>query len=570
MLDAELIRRVRAWQATDPDPETRAELDALVAVGDEDGLRDRFDRRLEFGTAGLRAEMGAGPNRMNRVVVRRAATGLMRYLGDGRKVVVGYDARRKSDEFALETARVVAAAGGVAVLFPRPVPTPLVAFAVRLLGADAGVMCTASHNPPADNGFKVYLDDGAQIVPPVDRQIAAAIDEIAEGDGGGAPALLEVPGGDGAEDSRGIRQAGSDVVDAYVERAVSRLGAGPRQLSIVYTPLHGVGLDVTERVFAAAGFEPLHVVAAQAVPDPAFPTTPYPNPEEDGVLDLAYGQAEALGADLVLAHDPDADRLGVAVRGRDGLWRRLTGDQVGALLADYRLRRSNGGPGERLVVDTFVSSGLVARLAAAHGVHHVETLTGFKWLMRPVIAHPEWELVLAYEEALGYAVDGYLRDKDGIAAALAFAELAAELRAAGLTVWDRLEQLARRHGLFATATWSFRFTGYAARSRIDALMAALRSSPPARLGHHEVRRVEDLLAGGRLPPVDAVVLHLGGDARLIARPSGTEPKLKVYGRVCRAVGDTPSSLARAEADAARELESLHGAVSSYVDRTAHG
>jgi phosphomannomutase len=566
MPDAELIRRARAWQVADPDPETRAEVDRLIEAGDEEDLRDRFERRLEFGTAGLRAEMGAGPNRMNRLVVRRAAAGLMRYLGPGRTVVVGYDARRKSDQFAADTAEIIASAGGRAVMFEHPVPTPVLAFAIRLLGADAGVMCTASHNPPADNGFKVYLGDGAQIIPPIDRRIAAAIEQVELGE-------LHP---DGADARRRIEPAGDEILEAYVERAVSRLGPGPRELSIVYTPLHGVGLAVTRRAFAAAGFAPLQVVQAQAEPDGSFPTTPYPNPEEEGALDLAVELADRVDADLVLAHDPDADRLGVVARDSDGRWQRLSGDQVGALLADHRLRRTDGSPGERLVVDTFVSSGLVGRLAAAHGAHHVETPTGFKWLMRPVIAHPHWELVLAYEEALGYAVDGFIRDKDGITAALVFAELAAELRAVGSTVWDRLEQLARTHGLFATDTWSFRFTGYAARSQIDALMARLRSSPPDRLGSRAVTGVEDLLEGrdrsegGQLPPVDAVVLRLEGDGRLIARPSGTEPKLKVYARLVRAVGDGPGAHTRAESDARAELAELEGAVRAWLDRAVDG
>ena len=411
--------RAEAWWALDPDPDTRAELRALLEAGDEAELERRFAGRVAFGTAGLRAPLGAGPMRMNRVVVRQATAGLVRFLPEGATVLIGYDARHKSDVFAQDVAGVVAAAGGRALLLPLRLPTPVLAFAVRHLGTDAGVMITASHNPPADNGYKVYLDDGAQIVPPADAEIAAAIDAVAaEG-----PIAVADP-----DDPR-IEVLGAEVISAYLDALVAGGLVAAREVNVVYTAMHGVGRDVLLAAFGRAGFPAPNVVADQCEPDPDFPTVAFPNPEEPGALDLALARAQALGADVILANDPDADRLGVAIPEDDGDWRSLTGDEIGSLLADHVLRNTDGD--DRLVATTVVSSRLLSKMAAAHGVHFAETLTGFKWIVRPALEHPEWRFVFGYEEALGYLVGDAVHDKDGIGAALAFAGLVADLKDPG-------------------------------------------------------------------------------------------------------------------------------------------
>ncbi|MDX6208232.1 MAG: phosphomannomutase, partial [Frankiales bacterium] len=414
-----------SWIADDPDPRTRAELSRLMAVKAWDDVADRFAGRLQFGTAGLRGELGAGPNRMNRATVTRAAAGLAAYLNahGGGRVVVGFDARHDSDMFAIDTVEVMRGAGLEAILLPRPTPTPVLAYAILRLGCAAGVMVTASHNPAADNGYKVYLGSGSQIVPPADAEISAAIDAVGR--------LAEVPRG------KGWTVAGDDLLDAYLAAVVGQSLTPERDLRIAYTPLHGVGRDVLLRAFAKGGFAAPVVVAEQAAPDPDFPTVPFPNPEEPGAMDLALTLGAASGADLVIANDPDADRCCVAVGGRV-----LRGDELGALLADHVLRHTSGA--DRLVVTTIVSSTLLRRMAAAHGVRYAETLTGFKWIMRA--DQPGTRFVFGYEEALGYCIGavrgpGVVRDKDGISAALAVAEIAAELKARGLTLLDRLDEL---------------------------------------------------------------------------------------------------------------------------------
>jgi phosphomannomutase len=526
-----LVARARDWVDADPDPDTRAELSALVdraeAADGEAGaeLASRFEGRLQFGTAGLRGELGAGPMRMNRLVVRQATAGLVRYLRrdlglDRPRVVVGYDARHKSDVFARDAAAVVTAAGGEALLFTQSTPTPVVAHSVRRESADAGVAVTASHNPPRDNGYKVYLGDGAQIAPPVDRAIAAAIDEAAA-----APIDLA---------AEGWTSLGPEAIEAYTAMAVDTVGVGRAshggsagtggsrgELVIVYTPLHGVGATIAVDALQRAGFTPPHVVAAQVRPDPDFPTVAFPNPEEPGALDLALADAERVGADLIIANDPDADRLAVALPDpyAGGAWRSLTGNEVGALLADHLLRRSESAGATRLVATTVVSSRLLSAMAEDAGVHYAETLTGFKWIMRAAVERPDLRFVFGYEEALGYAVTDEVRDKDGITAMLVFAELAAEAKAAGRSVVDRLDDLARRFGLHATAQVTIPGFGVVDR---------LRASPPAAIAGRSVNRVVDLLPGGPLPPTDGLVFELEGDIRLVVRPSGTEPKTKAY------------------------------------------
>jgi phosphomannomutase len=501
----DLIERARAWAAEDPDPETRAELEALIEAEDLAELEDRFSGTLEFGTAGLRGALGAGPNRMNRIVVIRAAAGLAAYLketvGTG-TVVIGYDARRNSEVFASDTAAVLTGAGLDALTLPRELPTPLLAFAIRELDCVAGVMVTASHNPPQDNGYKVYLGDGSQIVPPADSGIAAHIDAVG--------ALADVPRGDGGT------VLGESVVDAYLRTVAGLVGVGPRDLSTVYTPLHGVGNSSVLSVMEQAGFPAPYVVSEQADPDGSFPTVAFPNPEEKGAMDLAMALASEKGVDLVVANDPDADRCAAAVDGPHG-WRMLRGDEVGALLAHHLLSQGKQG----VYATTIVSSSLLGKLAAAHGQPYEETLTGFKWIGRVP------GLAFGYEEALGYCVDPeHVKDKDGVSALLLLCEVAARAKADGKTLTDLLDQIAEEHGLHATDQLSVRVSDL---SLIGAAMARLRATPPATLGGMAVEGVDDLNAGSAdLPPTDGLRYHLAGGARVIVRPSGTEPKIKCY------------------------------------------
>jgi phosphomannomutase len=510
-----LLERARAWAEEDPDDHTRAELlDLVTAVRrDPDGeaaaeLADRFDGRLEFGTAGLRGALGAGPNRMNRVVVIRAAAGLASYLLDhgatGQdSVVVGYDARHGSEVFAEDTAAVIAGAGLQAVLLPRPLPTPLLAYAIRHLGCVAGVMVTASHNPPQDKGYKVYLGDGCQIVPPADVEISAEIDAVG--------ALADVPR------EEGWQRLGDDVVASYRADVVRLVDPhGPRDLTTVYTPLHGVGGGTVAQIMEQAGFRPPHVTPAQAEPDPDFPTVAFPNPEEPGAMDLAMALASEVDADIVVANDPDADRCAVAVPGPHG-WRMLHGDEVGALLGDLLLRSGVEG----VYASSIVSSSLLGALAASYGQPHQETLTGFKWIGRVE------GLAFGYEEALGYCVaPGLVRDKDGISALLLVVELAARLKSEGRTLSDRLDDIALAHGLHATDQLSVRFTDL---GRIAETMDRLRARPPSTLGGLAVEHVEDLSGGSAdLPPTDGLRYRLADRARVVVRPSGTEPKVKCY------------------------------------------
>ncbi|MFH9736907.1 phospho-sugar mutase [Streptomyces roseolus] len=540
MTQDDLLARAQAWLAEDPDSATREELGALLDRGETDELAVRFAGTLQFGTAGLRGELGAGPMRMNRSVVIRAAAGLAAYLRkEGRAgglVVIGYDARYKSEDFARDTAAVMTGAGLRAALLPRPLPTPVLAFAIRHLGAVAGVEVTASHNPPRDNGYKVYLGDGSQIVPPADAGIAAEIDAVR--------ALADVPRPDD-----GWEVLGDEVLEAYLARTDAVLTPGsPRSVRTVYTAMHGVGKDVLTAVFARHGFPPPALVAAQAEPDPAFPTVAFPNPEEPGAMDLAFEAARAVDPDIVIANDPDADRCAVAVPDAsvEGGWRMLRGDEVGALLAAHLVQKGARG----VFAESIVSSSLLGRIAEAAGVGYEETLTGFKWIARVD------GLRYGYEEALGYCVDPEgVRDKDGITAALLVAELASELKERGRTLTDLLDDLAVEHGLHATDQLSVRVEDLGV---IANAMAALRATPPARLAGLTVVSAEDLTKGTEsLPPTDGLRYHLEGDykARVIVRPSGTEPKLKCYLEVVVPVADA-SGLAAARATGAEVLGAL--------------
>ncbi|MFD8545137.1 phospho-sugar mutase [Streptomyces sp. NPDC059649] len=550
---AELIDRARAWLAEDPDPETRDELAKLIAAEDTDELAARFAGTLQFGTAGLRGELGAGPMRMNRSVVIRAAAGLAGYLrakGEGSGlVVIGYDARHKSADFARDTAAVMVGAGLRAAVLPRPLPTPVLAFAIRHLGAVAGVEVTASHNPPRDNGYKVYLGDGSQIVPPADGEIAAEIAAVRS--------LADVP-----RPESGWQTLDDAVLEAYLARTDAVLTPGSaRDLNVVYTPLHGVGRDVLTAAFARAGFPAPVVVQEQAEPDPDFPTVAFPNPEEPGAMDLAFATARARGADVdvVIANDPDADRCAVAVPapGTPEGWRMLRGDEVGALLAAHLVSKRAAGT----FATTIVSSQLMSRIAAAAARPYEETLTGFKWLARVD------GLRYAYEEALGYCVDPEgVRDKDGITAALLVAELAAELKRAGRTLTDLLDDLAVEFGVHATDQLSVRVEDL---TLIADAMRRLREQPPAALASLAVTRADDLNQGtDTLPPTDGLRYYLSGSpeagiesARVVVRPSGTEPKLKCYLEVVAPVSG-PEALDAARTKAAATLAAIKEDVSA--------
>ncbi|WP_059013095.1 phospho-sugar mutase [Streptomyces specialis] len=534
---AALLARAREWLAEDPDPDTRAELAELIAGGATPALAERFAGTLQFGTAGLRGEMGAGPTRMNRAVVIRAAAGLSAYLAKRSPglVVIGYDARHRSADFARDTAAVVTGAGLRAALLPRPLPTPVLAFAIRHLGAVAGVAVTASHTPPRDNGYKVYLGEGSQIVPPADADIAAEIAAVGP--------LHAVPR---AED--GWQVLGEEIVDAYLARTDAALTAGsPRTALAVYTPMHGVGRSVLTAAFARAGFPDPVEVAEQAAPDPDFPTVAFPNPEEPGAMDLALAAARAADPrpDLVIANDPDADRCAVGVPdpAADGGWRMLRGDELGALLATHLVRQGVRGT----FAASIVSSSLVGKIASAAGQPYEETLTGFKWLARVP------GLAFGYEEALGYCVDpSGVRDKDGITAALRIAELASELKERGRTLTGLLDEIAVAHGLHATDQLSVRVADL---SLIADAMRRLRAAPPAALAGLPVAMAEDLSRGTEaLPPTDGLRYTLAGagdiaSARVIVRPSGTEPKIKCYLEVITpapAPGELPAASSSVE------------------------
>ncbi len=501
-MDADLREAAERWLAEDPDPVTRDELRALLDAGDEAAVADRFAGRLEFGTAGLRGPLRAGPNGMNRAVVRRTAAGLAAWLGRSDlsgPVVIGYDARHGSAEFAADSAAVLAGAGLDARLLPAPLPTPVLAHAVRLLGAAVGVMVTASHNPPRDNGYKVYTAGGAQIVPPIDAEIEAAVAAVGP--------LSTVPM------SYGYTVLGDEVTESYVDSVAAVPRTPHRRLRTVHTALHGVGAAVLRHAFARAGFEPPVPVTEQAEPDPDFPTVPFPNPEEPGALDLALALAERTGADLLIASDPDADRCAVAVPDPTG-WRVLTGDELGVLLADHLIRTGRTGT----YATTIVSSSLLSKLCAARGVPFGETLTGFKWIVRAA-----GDLTYGYEEALGYCVlPDVVRDKDGISAALLVSDLAAALKAEGRTLLDRLAELYAEFGEHATGQISVRVADL---RQIADTMAALRADPPGTLLGRPATVDE--------PGPGILRFHADG-VRVVVRPSGTEPKLKAYLEV---VGD---------------------------------
>lgn len=537
--ESRLLDAARAWRSQDPDPVTRAELDTLIAAADDGadaavaGLHDRFAARLEFGTAGLRGEIGAGPNRMNRVLVTQAAAGLAAWLLERERspsVVIGYDGRVNSRVFATDTAEIMAGAGIRAILLPRMLPTPVLAFAVRHLDTSAGVMVTASHNPAADNGYKVYLGrdgQGAQINSPVDAEIASAIHAVAAG-----PSVATLPR------SSEYETASDAVVDEYV-RLTAAIATGAPPIGFTYTAMHGVGFETASRVFSAAGLGAPVSVPEQEHPDAAFPTVDFPNPEEPGALDLAFRTATEAGSALIIANDPDADRLAVAIPTSGG-WRRLSGNEVGWLLGWRTAERLADTGRDGTLACSLVSSPALRRVADGYRLDFVETLTGFKWISRA------GGLAFGYEEALGYLVDpDKIRDKDGISAAVELLSMAGELAVEGLTVEDRLLAFADRFGGFASAQISVRVSEPADIART---MLRLRTDPPRAIGTHRVEHVDDFRDGfGVFPPSDILRIQTEGGARVVIRPSGTEPKVKVYIDASSTEGSATERLAAAQA-----------------------
>jgi phosphomannomutase len=535
-MNAELLAQAKAWHAQDPDPETCAELAALIASENEPELQSRFGARLAFGTAGLRGELGAGPNRMNRVLVAQAALGLAQYLlehatDEQPSVVIGFDGRKNSDIFAQDSAEIMAGCGIRVLLFETHAPTPLVAFAVKNLGLSAGVMVTASHNPPNDNGYKVYLggaNGGSQIVSPADAQIAAHIDQVAR----------DLEFGDMPRDID-IEFVADEVRAAYAKTATDAAAnlAGrdasatePASLRITYTAMHGVGWDTVEPLFSAAGFT-LDVVAEQIEPDATFATVAFPNPEEPGAMNLAFAKARETGADLIIANDPDADRLAIGLPDANSPegYRRLTGDEVGLILGHAAAAAAARTGRKGAIACSIVSSSALAAVAAKHGLEFKQTLTGFKWIAKVP------NLIFGYEEALGYAIDPvHTPDKDGVSAALAVAMLARELTAQGATLDEHLTALRAEFGYFANGQVSLRFTDL---SEIARLMAALRNNPPAEIDGVTAKLTDLSEGSAELPPTDGLRFDLADSRRVIVRPSGTEPKLKCY---LQAVGETDS------------------------------
>lgn len=526
-LSSELLAQVHAWLAQDPDSVTRDQLTKLVADAHTDisalqELQDAFSAPLEFGTAGLRGALGPGPNRMNRVTVLQAAAGLAKYLvanGEiGRPVVIGFDARYNSEVFATDTAQVMAGYGFKPIIFSHVIPTPVLAYSISHLAACAGVMVTASHNPAQDNGYKVYSGDGRQIVSPVDTDISNQIRSVVD--------VREI------KLATEIEVLSEAVTKSYVDTVKQLITAGPttsaqrKEVKSIYTAMHGVGWQTLQQAFFAAEFTEPITVSKQRDPDPAFPTVSFPNPEEKGALDLSQALAIELNADVIIANDPDADRLAIALPATQNNWVVLRGDQIGCLLAWWIIERSDAKKLAGTFANSIVSSMLLEQIAKQAGLNYEATLTGFKWVSRVP------NLLFGYEEALGYCVDPQnVKDKDGISAAAMFVELMAYLAQSQRTPWDILDELAIAHGYHATDQVVVRVTQIA---QVSEVMKSLREHPPKLMGTLKVSRMDDLASGlGSLPATDAIVIHLAGNsevdnARVIIRPSGTEPKIKCY------------------------------------------
>jgi phosphomannomutase len=572
LMPEEQERAARAWIAGDPDPETRAELEQLLASGSHAELTERVGRSLEFGTAGLRAVVGAGPNRMNRAVVirttRALADHLLERVPDARAlpVVIGYDARLSSRRFAEDAAGVLVAAGLMVRYFEEPVPTPLVAYAMRQLGASAGIVVTASHNPPEYNGYKVYGADAAQITPPADVDIARRSARVASAAG--------VPLAAGALDAQHVAATPvpASLLDRYLMELAAMIppGTQERDLKIVYTPLHGVGGAPLQRALQHFGFTALTLVAEQAAPDGRFPTVRFPNPEEPGALDLALKLAVERRADLVIANDPDADRLAACVPTASGRWQVLTGNELGVLLADFALSGA-GGVNKPLVVSTIVSSPMLASVAARYGAHCEQTLTGFKWIWNAALELERtrgMRFVFGYEEALGYSFGQLVRDKDGVSAAVLLCELAARCKAKGQSLLDRLAELYREHGLWVSVQKSITRPGTRGAAEIAHALSSLLHEPPAMLAERPILSVADYSQGAALrprwlPETPLATLTLEDGARVLVRPSGTEPKLKIYVDVSVPVRPGETIVSRKER-ALSEAAAIAGATAALL------
>jgi phosphomannomutase len=514
MIDAALRAEVEKWIAEDPDSKTRNQLQELLDSGDETTLRSCFSGFLEFGTAGLRGPLGLGPSRMNRAVVTKTAAGIATYMKNHglKSVVIGRDARYGSEDFTRDTAEIMMGAGFTTYVLPRPLPTPVLAHAVRNLKCDVGIMVTASHNPPQDNGYKVYLGgtvngvayNGSQIISPTDSEISQYISEVPP-----LPKISRLSGWKVLDESS---------VNDYV-RATARMATNPGSLKVVYSAMHGVGTETLRKVFTTAGFPEPILVTEQADPDPDFPTVAFPNPEEPGAIDLSLKKAAEVSADLVIANDPDADRCAAAIADSSGQWRMLRGDEVGALLGEYMARRAPHS--SAILANSIVSSSILRKIAHHHGLRFAETLTGFKWLAKIP------NLWFGYEEALGYAVDSQsVNDKDGISAALALVQLATDLHRDNKTIVDLLDELWDRHGYHGTKQISVRTTSVA---QIDSILSRFRKSTPQSIGRFSVSQFDDLeKPSDGLPPTNGVRIYLRENIRVIVRPSGTEPKIKCY------------------------------------------
>ena len=525
-MDAALVEEVKAWIADDPDPKTAAQLQALLDAGDEAALKPLFNGFLQFGTAGLRGPIGAGPSCMNRAVVGRAAAGIAAYMKKRgmKSVVIGRDARYGSEDYTFESAEILSGAGMDVYILPRPLPTPVLAFATAHLKCDVGIMVTASHNPPQDNGYKVYIGpeaDGieyasSQIINPTDGFIASDIDAVTS--------LKSLP--------RGTKWTvlGEDVITEYIQRTI-KLAPRPGDIKIVYTAMHGVGTETVQRVFNHAGFATLILVDEQCTPDPDFPTVAFPNPEEPGAIDLALARARDFGADLVIANDPDADRCAAAINDPKVGWRMLRGDELGVIFGEWIARTQPKGT----MGNSIVSSSALRKIAAHYGVDFKEVLTGFKWLAKIE------DLAYGYEEAIGYAVDSEtVNDKDGISAAIFLAQIAMDLKRDGLTLANLLDEIWERHGFHGTEQISIRVADMTA---ITKLLAGLRQNPPAEIAGRKVESIDDLAAPkDGLPPTDGLRIWLAGGIRIIVRPSGTEAKMKCYIEVITKTSDESTAL----------------------------
>lgn len=558
---AAAVDAAERWAIFDPDPVTRSAIDRLVDA-DSAELVALFDGRLSFGTAGLRAEVGPGPNRMNALVVRQTTVGVVEWLrgahGDddvtAPSIVIGFDARHDSASFARHAAAAARAAGARVALADRATPTPIVAHAALARRADAAIVITASHNPPADNGYKLYVGDGMQIVPPAEGEIAAAIEETAASWAGWAPLV------DDAMAELADPHDATGWVEAHRQAAVAATAIGPTdEVRVVYTPMHGVGGEATLAAFAAAGLGPPLVVASQFEPDPTFPTVAFPNPEEPGALDEALAVAAENDADLIVAHDPDADRLAIAARTHAGAMMPLSGDQLGAVLADHVLAGLGDHAARALVARSVVSSRMLDAIAAHHGATCAVTLTGFKWIARAALDHPDRAWCFGYEEAIGYCIGTHVRDKDGITAALVAVDLANRLAAQGRKLWDRLDELALRHGVYRSGPVTLRFDDDP--TRIAAVVERLQAAPPTDLLGSPA--AAGPIGGGALPPTDGVEIVADDASRVIVRPSGTEPKVKAYLEVIEPVAGE-SMLAEAQAVAEARIDRLAAQVRSLL------